>query len=151
MSVISQGVDEPGVYGGLFITADRKLYNKLIITADDEKETFKYEEIKYNNESFKVKEVFSVSTYNDKDETIVSYYVIDENNNIYVIKQNSDWKITSVKLHKSSKVKSYTHTCKIYGECDDYSISITYEDNSVEKMKDTVLMSTLYERYNNTK
>ena len=148
VTVIEQGGDAPGVYRGLFITADRKLYNKLII--DDEKKIFKYEEIKYNNKSFKVKEVFSVLNNNDEDGAIVSYYVIDENNNIYVIKQTSDWKITSVKLHKSSKVKSYTHTCKIYDECDDYSISITYEDNSVEKMEN-VLMSTLYERYNNTK
>ena len=144
------GSETPGVYRGLFITSDRKLFNKLIV---DEEGTVKYEEIKYNNESFKVKEVFSVttSTYEGLvSPNKISYYVIDENDNIYVVKQNGSLKITSVKLHKNLKVKSYTFE-ENFNEnyaCPKNSLSITYEDNSVEKMEKDVHVSTLYERYN---
>ena len=143
------GSETPGVYRGLFITSDRKLFNKLIV---DEEGTVKYEEIKYNNESFKVKEVFSVTISNDdlgSPKTIL-YYVIDNNNNIYEIKQNSDLKITSVKLHKNLKVKSYTfeENSNENTACPKNSISITYENNSVEKIEKDIHISTLYDRYN---
>ena len=74
----------------------------------------------------------------------------DENDNIYVVKQNGSLKITSVKLHKNLKVKSYTFE-ENFNEnyaCPKNSLSITYEDNSVEKMENDVHVSTLYERYN---
>ena len=143
------GSDAPGVSRGLYITSDRKLFNKLIV---DEEGTAKYEEIKYNNESFKVKEVFSVTISNDdlgSPKTIL-YYVIDNNNNIYEIKQNSDLKITSVKLHKNLKVKSYTfeENSNENTACPKNSISITYENNSVEKIEKDIHISTLYDRYN---
>ena len=143
------GSDAPGVSRGLYITSDRKLFNKLIV---DEEGTVKYEEIKYNNESFKVKEVFSVTISNDdlgSPKTIL-YYVIDNNNNIYVVKQNSNLKITSVKLHKNLKVKSYTfeENSNENTTCPKNSISITYENNSVEKIEKDIHISTLYDRYN---
>ena len=143
------GSDAPGVSRGLYITSDRKLFNKLIV---DEEGTVKYEEIKYNNESFKVKEVFSVTISNDdlgSPKTIL-YYVIDNNNNIYVVKQNSNLKITSVKLHKNLKVKSYTfeENSNENTTCPKNSISITYENNSVEKTEKDIHISTLYDRYN---
>lgn len=143
------GSDAPGVSRGLYITSDRKLFNKLIV---DEEGTAKYEEIKYNNESFKVKEVFSVTISNDdlgSPKTIL-YYVIDNNNNIYVVKQNSNLKITSVKLHKNLKVKSYTfeENSNENTACPKNLISITYENNSVEKIEKDIHISTLYDRYN---
>ena len=131
---------------GLFITSDRKLFNRENVKEND---SYNYSEIKYNNKSLKVKEAFSVTS--SKNNKYILYYVIDEDNNIYVIKQNSSFKITSVKLYKDLKIESYSYNDKKISKdgwaCFRRLLTITYKDNSVEKMY-IENISTLYDRYN---
>ena len=116
---------------GFYISIDRKLFD------------LHNNEVKVNNKSLNVKDAFSKTVISSGEISKILFYVIDNDNNIYVIEENSSNEIISSKLYKGSLVESYT-----YNESDNgNTVTISYSDGSTEKI-DMTYMSTLYYRYN---
>ena len=71
----------------------------------------------------------------------ILFYVIDKDNSIYVIEENSDFEVVSSKTYKKYKVKSYKY------DKDTFTLNVTYDNGKTEDIGiDNV--STLYDRYN---
>ncbi len=103
-----------------------------------------FKEISFKKKSLKVKEAFSKTIKKSNIDEIekIEYYVIDQKNNIYIIKMDSDYKFLSIDKFKDKKIKSYKYNP------DTKVISIMYNDDSNESINiDNI--SSLYYRYNN--
>lgn len=71
----------------------------------------------------------------------ILFYVIDNDNSIYVIEENSDFEVVSSKIYKRNKLKSYKY------DKDTFTLSVNYDNGETEDISvDNV--STLYDRYN---
>lgn len=124
---------------GLYISPDRKLF-----VEKSEGDNYKYEEVKINKKSLNVKDAFSSIKFTDGNMNVIKnilFYVIDKDNSIYVIEENSDFEVVSSKTYKKYKVKSYKY------DKDTFTLNVTYDNGKTEDIGvDNV--STLYDRYN---
>lgn len=70
----------------------------------------------------------------------ILFNVIDNDNSIYVIEENSDFEVVSSKIYKRNKLKSYEY------DKDTFTLSVNYDNGKTENISvDNV--STLYDRY----
>lgn len=140
------GVFQAEACVGLLVDKDKKIYNSYL---NGSFKTTIYEELKYENKSLEVKDAFSITKYtNNYVVSELTYYIITSDNSIYKVTTNynndSKAKITSIDLYNTEKIKEYK-----YNEKNDVkSVDITYENGKTENLKDIMLISSLYYRYN---
>jgi len=141
----------------LYISPTRELYKYYY-----NDESSGYDEIKYNDQSLKIKDAFSFSREEVdgngvSSDNINTFYLITEDNLLYEITvkaENFHLKYQDmtdkVKLHSSDKITKYVYDIKNneYGDIDYAEVKITYENGQTETIKDLYAVSTLYERYN---
>lgn len=137
--MIPGGACADDVCDGLYISPDRKLF-----VDKSEKDNYKYEEVRVDEKSLNVKDAFSSIKFTDDNMNVIKnilFYVIDNDNSIYVIEENSDFEVVSSKIYKRNKLKSYKY------DKDTFTLSVNYDNGETEDISvDNV--STLYDRYN---
>lgn len=124
--VIPTGFDTSNPLKQIFISFDQRPYY-----AEKINNTYTYKEIKYNNEIIKVKDGFS-----KKDNDKVEYYIIDIDNNLYKVADD-----TKQVIKYESGIKSYK-----YQTSSDYNkVEIVFL-NGQNMVQDKIYITTLYYR-----